>query len=215
MADGAAEGIAMRSAVLLVMGLLLVTFIGASTPGSRAQDKAEKPEGKKSPAAEGQPKVVKERIGSDLRRTNEKLLRITGKVKVIDASTLVFEDGTMVEVAGMVDAPALEQKGLIGDSLYSCGKEAAEFLQKLIGDQPVSFYAFGDGGDRDPKKLRGRCFVGETSLGIEMVRNGWALAHHSQMTPYEIIARENKRGLWRGRFIIPERWRKGDRLPGE
>ena len=31
----------------------------------------------------------------------------------------------------------------------------------------------------------------------------------------EIIARENKRGLWRGQFIAPKRWRKGERLPGE
>ena len=48
-----------------------------------------------------------------------------------------------------------------------------------------------------------------------MVRNGWAIAHHSGITAWEIIARENKRGLWRGKFIVPERWRKGERLPGE
>ena len=65
MADGAAEGVAMRSAVLPVMGLLLVTFIGGSTPGNRAQDKAEKAKGKEPLGAEGQPKVVKERIGGD------------------------------------------------------------------------------------------------------------------------------------------------------
>jgi hypothetical protein len=35
------------------------------------------------------------------------------------------------------------------------------------------------------------------------------------MTPYEIIARENNRGLWRGEFVLPERWRQGERLPGE
>jgi endonuclease YncB( thermonuclease family) len=205
----------MRSAVLLVMGLLLVTFIGGCTPGSRVQDKAEKPEGKEPPGAEVPPKVVKEHVRGDHRSATEKVLRITGKIKVIDASTLVFEDGTLVEAAVMVDAPAVEQKGLIGDSFYSCGKEAAQFIQKLIGDQPVSYYAFGDGGDRDPKKLRGQCFVGETRLGIEMVRNAWALAHHSLMTPYEIIARENERGLWRGKCVVPERWHKGERLPGE
>jgi endonuclease YncB( thermonuclease family) len=104
---------------------------------------------------------------------------------------------------------------LIGESFYPWGEEAADFLRKLIGDQTVTFYAFGDGGDSGAKRLRGRCFVGETSLGIELVRNGWALSAHSQMTPYEIIARENKRGVWRGKFIAPQRWHKGDRLPGE
>jgi hypothetical protein len=35
------------------------------------------------------------------------------------------------------------------------------------------------------------------------------------MDAWEIIARENKRGLWRGKFTVPERWRKGERLAGE
>jgi endonuclease YncB( thermonuclease family) len=48
-----------------------------------------------------------------------------------------------------------------------------------------------------------------------MVRHGWALSHHSAMEPWEVIARENKRGMWRGKFVGPERWRKGERLPGE
>ena len=103
---------------------------------------------------------------------------------------------------------------MIGDSFYPCGKEAAEFLQKLFGDQAVTFLTT-EGHARVGKNQAGSCFVAETNLEIEMVRNGWALAHHSLMTPYEIIARENKRGLWRGKFIIPERWLKGERLPGE
>jgi endonuclease YncB( thermonuclease family) len=98
---------------------------------------------------------------------------------------------------GAIDAPELEQKGLIGDSSYPCGKEAAEFLSKLIGNKKVT------------------SFVGETNLDIEMVRNGWAISHHRGMDTWEIIARENKRGLWRGQFVLPERWRKGERLPSE
>lgn len=52
-------------------------------------------------------------------------------------------------------------------------------------------------------------------LQIELVRNGWAIARHSSMEEWEVIARENKRGLWRGQFVLPELWRKGERLPGE
>ena len=204
----------MRSAVLLVLGPLFLAFVGGFSPRGLAKDQAVGPGGKK-PGAEGRPNVVKELITSAHRTAGEKVLRITGKVKVLDAGTLVFADGTEVEVAGSMDAPALEQKGLIDGSFYPCGKEAAEFLRKLIGDQTVTFYAYGKGRDRDGKRLRGRCFAGETSLGAEMVRNGWALSDHSGTTPYEIIARENKRGLWRGQFIAPKRWRKGDRLPGE
>ena len=137
--------------------------------------------------------------------------RIVGKVKVLDAHTVVFEDGTEVNLHWNMNAPDLEQKGLIGGSFYAAGKEAAEFLRKLIGDQTVTFI----GRLEDKQKMRGPCFLGETSIEIEMVRNGWAISDHEGMDPWEIMARDNKRGLWRGEFVVPNRWRKGERLPGE
>lgn len=157
-------------------------------------------------------KLVKEQVRGGIAFPPDKRTwtRITGKVKVRNAHALVFDDGTEVDLNGAIDAPELEQKGLIGNSLYPCGQEAAEFLKQLIGDKPVTCLL-----DRDSKTNRGACFVGETSVAIEMVRNGWAIAHHSGMDAWEIIARENKRGLWRGKFVVPERWRKGERLMGE
>jgi endonuclease YncB( thermonuclease family) len=152
---------------------------------------------------QGQFTVIKDRVHG--------LERITGKVKVLNAHTLVFDDGTEVELNGGMDAPELDQKGLVGGAFYPCGKEAAEFLRKMIGDQRVTCFAFGKKGD----KVRGDCFVEETHLEIEMVRNGWALAHHEGMEAWQAIAREKKRGLWRGEFVAPESWRKGERLPGE
>jgi hypothetical protein len=161
-------------------------------------------------------KLVKEQVRGGVVFPAEKRtwLRITGKVKVLNAHTLLFEDGTEVDLNGGIDAPELEQQGMIGDSLYPCGKDAAEFLRKLIADQTVKCFAGPE--HVEGKKVRiASGFVGETNLNIEMVRNGWAFSHHSGMDPWEIIARENKRGLWRGQFVVPERWRKGERLPGE
>jgi endonuclease YncB( thermonuclease family) len=154
---------------------------------------------------QGQSTVIRDRVNG--------LERITGKVKVLNAHTLVFEDGTEVELNGGMDAPELDQKGLHvgGGAFYPCGKEAAEFLRKMIGDQKVACFVFGRKGN----KVRGDCFVEETHLEIEMVRNGWALAHHEGMEAWQAIAREKKRGLRRGEFVAPERWRKGERLPGE
>jgi endonuclease YncB( thermonuclease family) len=172
------------------------------------------PEGKRAQNTDGPPKVVRDRVIAQWRYGKGEILRITGKAKVLDANTLVFADGTKVDVSGGMDAPDLEQKGLIGESFYPCGKDAAEFLKKLVGDRTVTFLASKD-QEPNAKRLRGGCMIGETSLGIEMVRNGWAIAHHSGNAAWEIIARENKRGLWRGKFIEPERWRKGERLPGE
>jgi hypothetical protein len=165
----------------------------------------------------GKSKVAKERVRGGIafppdRRT---WVRITGKVKVLNAYTLLFEDGTEVCLSGAIDAPDLEQKGLLGEAFYPCGQEAAGFLKQLIGDRPVTFLTDTRGEERVGKNPAGSCFVGETNLEIEMVRNGWALSHHSGMDGWEIIARENKRGLWRGQFVVPERWRKGERLQGE
>ena len=127
------------------------------------------------------------------------LHRITGKVKVLDAHTLAFTDGTEVDLNGVMDAPELEQKARLGDSLYPCGKEAAEFLKKLIGDQTVSFLSFGD----KERRPRGNCYAGETYVQEAMVRNGWAVSGHSGMDLAQLIAQENKRGLWRGTFVLP------------
>jgi endonuclease YncB( thermonuclease family) len=163
-----------------------------------------------------EPPVVTERLRGQFRQADKYLLRMTGRPKVIDANTLEFQDGTRVQAAGVADAPDLEQQALVDEKLYPAGKEAAAFLRSLIGDRPVSFYAFGDRLEKDDRnRIRGSCFAGETGLDMELVRNGWALAHHSGMTPYEIVARENKRGLWRGEFVIPEQWRRGKRFPGE
>jgi endonuclease YncB( thermonuclease family) len=158
---------------------------------------------------DGPPKVVKETVTS----TNHAWVRLTGKVKVLNASTLRFEDGTEVDLFMAIDIPEPQQQARIGDKFYPCGKEAAEFLEKLIGDKPVAVYV-----DRNADLTRvpsGKCYVGETHVQLEMVRSGWAVSRHSGMDPWEIIARENKRGLWRGEFVVPEEWRKGKRLPGE
>jgi endonuclease YncB( thermonuclease family) len=194
----------MRSILVLLVLVALPVCMAVSSPDDK------KPE-----AGEEKPKVVKEQVRGGIVFPAEKrmLTRITGKAKVLNAYSLIFSDGTEVQFRGTIDAPEMEQKGSISGSFYPLGKEAAEFVKKLIGDQTVTF--LGDREEGAGKKLFGSCFVGETNLEIELVRNGWALSHHSTMDAWEIIARENKRGLWRGQFIIPEKWRKGDRLPGE
>jgi endonuclease YncB( thermonuclease family) len=181
-------------------GLLGLLILSGLAPASGVED----------------PPVVRERVRAQWRNADSYRLRITGKVTVIDANTLEFTDGTRVQAAGVTDAPDLEQQAVMDGQLYACGQEAAAFLKKLIAGRPVSFYAFGERFEADAqKRLRGSCFVAETSLDAELVRSGWALAHHSGMAPYEVIARAHKRGLWRGDFVIPEKWRQGERLPGE
>ena len=44
-----------------------------------------------------------------------------------------------------------------------------------------------------------------------MVRNGFAIAYKrysKKYVPDEVFAKENKLGLWQGKFMEPEKWRK-------
>jgi endonuclease YncB( thermonuclease family) len=152
-------------------------------------------------------KVVRDRVKGSINYGNGSMQweRTAGTAKVIDARTLEFADGTRVSL-GLV-APELGQMGLIDGSFYPCGREAAEFLRQLIGDRPVTCFGHG--------KNNLRAYVGDVDVSHAMLVNGWALADHSSEHPAEIIARENKRGLWRGQFINPDEWRAGKRLPGE
>jgi endonuclease YncB( thermonuclease family) len=165
-------------------------------------------DGKKAEPAEQKPKVVRDRVKGSIHHAGGKSewQRIMGKAKVLDAHTLLFEDGTRIPL--LLVAPDLDQMGQIDGSLYPCGKDAAEFLRKVIADRPVTCFLV-----EAQDKWFG--YVGDTNIEHAMIINGWALAHHSGMNGAEIIARENKRGLWRGQFIDPEEWRSGKRLPGE
>ena len=157
--------------------------------------------------AEQKPKVIRDEVKGSINHGGGKTTwqRITGTVKVLDATTLEFADGTRIELDITVPAPL--QMAMNGDALYPCGKEAADFLRAFIGDRTVMCFN-NDGGPW-------MAFVGDANLERVMTVSGWALADHSSLHADEIIARENNRGLWRGTFLHPDTWRAGVRLPGE
>ena len=48
-----------------------------------------------------------------------------------------------------------------------------------------------------------------------MVEQGWALAYRKYSHDYvsrEALAKVARRGVWRGTFVQPSRWRRGERL---
>ena len=205
----------MRGSALLVLGVCLASLAGGFVIVSRSQDGpggADK--GARGDGGKSEPSKEEVRGGIAFRPEKRVWVRRTGKVKVLDARTVLYDDGTEVVLDGLMDAPELEQKGMIDGKLYPCGKEAAEFLRKLIDGRDVTCLSPRD-HVKDKRMRVASAFVGETNLNVEMVRNGWAISDHEGMDPWEIVARENKRGLWRGQFIVPARWRKGERLAGE
>jgi endonuclease YncB( thermonuclease family) len=158
-----------------------------------------------------QPRVVRETVLGSINHGggDTKWLRLRGRARVLDAKTLELADGTQINLD--LTTPNLKQLALNEGTLYPCGQEAAEFLRQLIGEQPVMCFGHID---RDEPSWW-NVYVGDTNLERAMVVGGWALADHSSLHADEIIARENKRGLWRGKFVHPDDWRAGVRLPGE
>ena len=71
------------------------------------------------------------------------------------------------------------------------------------GDCPSSSYATKFETDTSYKE--------KTNLNQWMVRNGYAIAYRrysKKYVPDEDFAKENKLGLWQGKFMNPEKWRK-------
>jgi hypothetical protein len=79
---------------------------------------------------------------------------------VLDVSTLEFADGTRIELDLAVPCP--EQMAEIEGVLYPAGKEAADFLRKLVGDKTVSCLQAGGPWIG---------FAGEASIERAMIAN--------------------------------------------
>ncbi len=62
-----------------------------------------------------------------------------------------------------------------------------------------------------------------TDVHEAMIRQGWAVAYRRYLPEplrpaylaAEAEAKGARRGIWRGKFIVPSKWRRGDRLACE
>jgi len=91
---------------------------------------------------------------------------------------------------------------------YSCGKVSKEKLITKISESEIK--CISTTKDRY-KRYIATCFKGKTNLNQWMVRNGFAIAYRRYSKKYlsdEKFAKEKKLGLWQGKFMDPEKWRK-------
>ena len=138
---------------------------------------------------------------------------ITGQARVIDGDTIDIS-GQRIRLHG-IDTPEAKQLCEAGGKPWRCGQDATFALTNLIGRTWVTCV------QRD-KDRYGRiiavCKVGGPKgqdLGAYMVSKGLALAYRKYSKDYvaaEDSARAAGRGLWRGKFIAPWKWRRGKRL---
>ena len=134
---------------------------------------------------------------------------ITGEAVVIDGDTLRIGN-TRIRLHG-IDAPEGDQRCQDDrDRSYNCGSLAADVLAEEIGNAPVSCSPVEQ--DRYGRTVA-VCSVRGVDLGEAIVRRGWALDYKffsgGRYDAAEREAKAAKRGLWAGKFVPPNEWRRG------
>ena len=135
---------------------------------------------------------------------------ISGKAYVVDGDTIKIK-GKSIRLFG-IDAPEMKQICFHEDDMpYYCGAHAKYFLKLLIDERD----AFGPKGFVTCKYKNldryGRIIGDCDDLNLSMVIRGHAVAYTRYSNIFlnaQEIAREKKRGIWSGKFDIPEQWRK-------
>ena len=143
---------------------------------------------------------------------------VSGIPKIVDGDT-IYIDNYKFRLEG-IDAPEMRQQckkeslkisSIIGFTFYkdySCGKVSKEkLISKIHGSKIKCIFTTKD----KYKRYIATCYKEKINLNQWMVRNGYAIAYRrysKKYVPDEDFAKENKLGLWQGKFMNPEKWRK-------
>ena len=146
---------------------------------------------------------------------SSEITSITGYAKVTDGDTIKI-DTFKIRLDG-IDAP--EKKQLCKRPYltimiftfyedYSCGQKSTKSLIRKINNQKVTCKISGVDYF---KRLIGECYKRKTNLNSWMVSNGHAVAfrkYSKKYVPQEILAKQEKKGIWQGKFVMPWDYRK-------
>lgn len=129
-----------------------------------------------------------------------------GHPRVIDGDTIAIGERRW-RIFG-IDAPEHTQKcRRQNGERFACGLEATEALIRIIGSVEIRCAEIEK--DRYGRSV-GKCYAGETDIGLEMVRAGMARAYLKYSREYEaegLAAENGKIGFWAGQFQNPEDYR--------
>lgn len=133
--------------------------------------------------------------------------------------TVHVHDGDTLSIAGQswrlwgVDAPELTQFCWVGVWPTPCGASARDYLSSLVSTGNVRCARVG----RSYGRSVGRCDVAGKDVAGELVRAGYALDYREfsggAYAAQEHEAKTHHRGIWRGSFVDPWRWRQMNRRP--
>ena len=146
---------------------------------------------------------------------SENINKISGFAKVVDGDTIKI-NSKKIRLYG-IDAPEKKQKCkktyltisfMSFTKDYMCGEVSTEKLIKKINKQKLNCNIL----DVDRyKRLIGECFMRNINLNSWMVSNGYAVAYTKYSKKYvsdEINAKNNKLGIWQGKFEMPWDYRR-------
>ena len=146
---------------------------------------------------------------------SEVIKEISGNAQIIDGDTIKI-NSKKIRLHG-IDAPEFKQKckkpylTIIFFTFtkdYPCGKISTQKLQKKINNKVITCKIL----DIDRyKRLIGECYKRNLNLNSWLVSNGYAVAYRKYSKKYisnEINAKNEKKGLWQGKFEMPWDFRR-------
>ena len=149
---------------------------------------------------------------------SENINKISGFAKVVDGDTIKI-NSKKIRLYG-IDAPEKKQKckkpylTIFMFTFYEdylCGQKSTEALIKKINNQKITCKI----SDVDYfKRLIGECYKRKTNLNAWLVSNGHAVAFRKYSKKYvseEIFAKQEKKGMWQGKFEMPWDYRKSNK----
>lgn len=134
---------------------------------------------------------------------------VSGKAYVSDGDTIKINNERIRLL--YIDTP--EKKQLCfdkNDKKYQCGMMAKYFLIKFINKRIVTCKY----NKRDIyNRILGHCYVNNISLNKTMIEKGMAVVFSYQKVSSELKelqakAKNNKLGIWQGKFELPKDYRK-------
>ena len=149
---------------------------------------------------------------------SSEITSISGYAKITDGDTIKI-DTFKIRLDG-IDAP--EKKQLCKRPYltififtffedYTCGLKSTEALIKKINNQKITCKI----SDIDYfKRLIGECYKRKINLNAWLVSNGHAVAfrkYSKKYVPEEILAKQEKKGIWQGKFDMPWDYRKSQK----
>ena len=138
---------------------------------------------------------------------SEKIIK--GKAIIIDGDTIHIGKNK-IRLHG-IDAPEINQTCTIEKITWECGISSSKALERIISEKEVQCEIV----DIDRyKRFVAICFVKNINLSQYMVQNGWAIAYRYYSDDFindEKIAKNNKVGIWQGKFQEPYLFRKQEK----